>query len=94
MGRLLEIITPSCKNVTRMMSEAMDRPLSLRKRVAIYGHRLICVWCDRYYRQLHLMRDRSKKFHLHLEEISKVELIPEVKTKIKLAMHREHKSKE
>ena len=77
-----------------MMSEAMDRRLPLRKRFTIYLHRLICVWCDRYYRQLRLMQDRSKKFHLHLEDISNEELAPDAKTKIKLAMHLEHKSKE
>ena len=77
-----------------MMSEAMDRRLPLRKRVAIYVHRLICVWCDRYYRQLHSLRDQSKKFHLHLEDVSNEKLTPDVKTKIKLAMHREHNSEE
>ena len=77
-----------------MMSEAMDRPLPLLMRVVIYMHRLNCVWCDRYYRQLLLMRDRSKKFHLHLKDISKEELPPDAKTKIKIAMHREHKSTE
>ena len=94
MGRFLKMITPTCKDVTRMMSEAMDRRLPLRKRIAIYVHRLICLWCDRYYRQLRLTRDWSRKFHLHLEDISKEELTPDVKTKIKLAMHREHKSEE
>jgi hypothetical protein len=94
MGRFLEMITPPCRDVTRMMSEAMDRRLPLRKRVAIYVHRLICVWCDRYYRQLHSLSDLSKRFHLHLEDVSKDELTPDVKTKIKLAMHHEHKSNE
>jgi hypothetical protein len=94
MGRFLKMITPTCKDVTRMMSEAMDRPLPLQKRVAIYVHRLICVWCDRYYRQIHSLRDRSKSLHLHLEDLSEEKLSPDVKTKIKLAMHREHKSRE
>jgi hypothetical protein len=91
MGRFLEKITPSCKDVTRMMSEAMDRQLPLRKRLAVYLHRLTCVWCDRYYRQLHLMRDRSKKFHLHLDDVSNEELTPDAKVKIKRAMHGESK---
>jgi hypothetical protein len=77
-----------------MMSEAMDGPLPIQKRIAIYVHRLNCVWCDRYYRQLRLTRDWSKKFHLHLEELSKEKLTPEEKNKIKLAMRREQKSKE
>jgi hypothetical protein len=91
MGRFLEKITPSCKDVTRMMSEAIDRQLPLRKRFAVYLHRLICVWCDRYYRQLHLMRDRSKKLHLHLDDVPNEELTPDAKTKIKRVMHGESK---
>jgi len=94
MGRILEKLTPSCKDVTRMMSEAMDRRLPLRQRLAIYLHRLICVWCDRYYRQIHSLRDHSKSLHLHLENLSEEKLSPDVKSKIKLAMHREHKSRE
>jgi hypothetical protein len=91
MGRFLEMITPPCKDVTRMMSEAMDRPLPLRKRVAVYVHRLICVWCDRYCRHLRMTRDWSKKFKLHLEDVSNDKLPSIVKAKIKLAMHRENK---
>ncbi len=70
-----------------MVSESMDRQLPLRKRLTVYLHRLICVWCDRYYRQLHLMRDRSKKVHLHLDDVPNEELTPGAKAKIKRAMH-------
>jgi hypothetical protein len=77
-----------------MMSEAMDHPIPLRKRAAIYLHRFICVWCDRYCRQLRMTRAWSKKFMLHLEDVSNEELPPKVKTKIKLAIQREHKSKD
>jgi hypothetical protein len=94
MGRLLELITPPCKDVTRMMSEAMDRPLPFRKRITIWVHRLICVWCDRYSRQLRMTRDWPKKFIVHLEDVSNEELPPKVKTKIKLAIQGEHKFKE
>ena len=46
------------------------------------------------YRQLQSLRERSKGLHLHLEDLSDEKLSPDVKAKIKLAMHREHKSKE
>jgi hypothetical protein len=94
MGRILEKLTPSCKDVTRMMSGAMDHRLPLRQRFAISLHRLICVGCDRYYRQLQSLRDQSKGLHSHLEDLSDEKLSPDIKTKIKLAMRRELKSKE
>ena len=40
------------------------------------------------------MRDQSKGLHLHLEDLSDEKLSPDVKTKIKLAMHREQEFRE
>ena len=73
-----------------MMSEAMDRRLPLRQRLAIRLHRLICVLCDRYYRQLHLIHDACE-FHLHLDDKSTEALSTDAKDRIKQAMAREHK---
>jgi hypothetical protein len=83
--------TPHCNEIARMISESMDRPLPLRKRIAIRAHRLICVWCDRYHDQLHIMHDTSKSAHLHLDEISSEVLSADAKKRIKEAVCREIK---
>jgi hypothetical protein len=72
-----------------MMSEAMDRRLPLRKRLAIRFHRLICIWCDRYYRHLHVIHDASIDFQSHLEDVSTEVLSVKAKERIKQAMQRE-----
>ena len=46
----------SCKDVTRLISESMDRSLPLRKRIGVRLHLLICKFCARYERQLLLIR--------------------------------------
>jgi hypothetical protein len=75
--------------MARLMSEDLDKPPSLRRRLAIRWHRLLCKWCDRYYRDLHLMRGACEEFHLHLDEESGEILPAEMNTDIKAAIRRE-----
>jgi len=58
-GRLADLIAkygPPCSDVTQLLSESMDRPLSAREQLKVRVHYLICVWCERYGRQLHFLR--------------------------------------
>ena len=45
-----------CKDATRLASEQFDRALTLRERLALRGHLLICTGCARFARQLDFMR--------------------------------------
>jgi len=51
----------SCKDVTRLLSEAMDRSLPLGKRIGVRFHLLICAFCARYGRQLALIRETVRR---------------------------------
>ena len=51
----------SCRDVTRRISESMDRPLTRRERRALRLHLLICRFCVRYERQLLLIRDTVRR---------------------------------
>ena len=46
----------SCKEATRLLSQAQDRPLSVAERVKLRLHLAVCVACTRFSRQLALMR--------------------------------------
>jgi hypothetical protein len=48
--------TPKCHDMTRLISQSVERPLPLRTRFAMRAHYLICVWCERYRDQLGLVR--------------------------------------
>jgi len=47
----------SCKDVTKLVSESMDRSLPLGKRIGMRLHLVFCKWCARYERQLLLIRE-------------------------------------
>jgi hypothetical protein len=65
----------SCKDVTRLVSESMDRSLPLGKRVGVHLHLLICRFCERYRRQLLLLRETAR--HLALSGEMPGEPLPE-----------------
>ncbi len=48
--------TPPCREVIQILSDAMDRPIPLRRRIAMRLHFLICRWCERYQKQIGLVR--------------------------------------
>jgi len=47
----------SCKEATRLLSEALDRRLLLSERVALCFHLFICKLCRRYARQIRVLTD-------------------------------------
>ncbi|HEY7586869.1 MAG TPA: hypothetical protein VH866_10215 [Candidatus Deferrimicrobiaceae bacterium] len=51
----------SCKDVTQLISESMDRSLPMGKRIGVRIHLLICRFCARYRRQLLLIRDTVRQ---------------------------------
>ena len=46
----------SCKEASRLLSQAQDRPLALGERVKLRLHLAVCRACTRFARQLALMR--------------------------------------
>ena len=42
----------SCKEVSRLVSESLDRKLPFRQRIAVRIHLLMCKFCSRYRKQL------------------------------------------
>jgi hypothetical protein len=48
---------PTCKETVKVISESMERGLSLRERVLIKVHLWVCLWCVWYLEHLQLMRD-------------------------------------
>lgn len=88
--RYLAAHLPSCREVTRWASDAMDRPLPLGTRLALRVHVLICTWCRRYLRQLVFLRQAVRS---RPERLTDVEphagspgLSPEARARIRLAL--------
>lgn len=62
MGKEIRGMMPTCKEVHRLVSEAMDRDLSLTERLRVRMHMLICVACSRFERQMALLRSALRRF--------------------------------
>lgn len=58
---------PTCKEVTRMASDAMERSMPLRRRIEYKLHLMICSWCMRYVQQLGTMREVAHQHGAKME---------------------------
>lgn len=43
---------PTCKDLTPIMSQSLERRLTLRERVVLRAHLYTCAWCEWYLRQI------------------------------------------
>lgn len=51
-AELIARLTPPCTDITRLLSESMDRTLPWRTRLTLRCHLAICRGCAEYRRQL------------------------------------------
>jgi hypothetical protein len=79
-------ITPPCHDITRLLSQSMDRRLPLFTRVAIRLHFRICVWCKRYGEQLDTIRKASRSIPERSEGTSNASLSENVRQRIREAV--------
>jgi len=78
-----EIFSPTCKQATRLQSEAMDRRLSLPERVGLRLHLLLCKWCRRYAAHLKFLRSAAHECDQHEGPKAPQKLSPEARERIK-----------
>ncbi len=48
---------PACKQTVEIISQSMERPLTLRERLLLKLHLWVCMWCLWYMEHLQIMRD-------------------------------------
>jgi hypothetical protein len=77
--------TPPCKEVTQTISESMDRPIGLRRRIMVRLHFLICKWCLRYQQQLKFIRKTLRRDPQNLEQ--NATLSPEARERMKSSLN-------
>ncbi|MET3130175.1 hypothetical protein AAKU55_000428 [Oxalobacteraceae bacterium GrIS 1.11] len=57
-------IKPTCREVHRLVSEGMDRDLSLVERIRMRLHLMVCRACTRFNGQMSLLRRAMHSFPL------------------------------
>lgn len=50
---------PTCKDVSKLATQAMDRPLSLREKLVMRLHLAVCQACRRFVRHVRFLRRAS-----------------------------------
>ena len=78
--------TPKCREVVRILSQAMDSKLPLSMRIKLRLHYLICAWCKRYEKHLHELRKFASSVPDHTDSFSEDTLSPTVKERMKEAL--------
>ena len=51
---------PTCQNTVEMISQSMERSLSLGERFKVKVHLWICAWCQWYLEHLLLIREAAR----------------------------------
>lgn len=51
----------TCKEVTHLLSDAQDRPLTLGERLSLRMHLLICTGCANFRRQMDFLRAACRR---------------------------------
>ena len=52
----------NCKQASELMSQAQDRDISLRERLSLRLHLLVCHGCRNFSSQLQLMRAACRRY--------------------------------
>jgi hypothetical protein len=74
--------TPNCAEMSRLASQRLEQPLSLKLRLKMRVHYLICVWCKRYFKQLDFLHRASPGVDEHLAVFPERSLTSEAKSRI------------
>ena len=84
-------LSPSCKEATRLQSEALDRPLRPRQRIGLRIHLLLCKWCRRYGEQIGFLRSVAHENEKHEPGLPPQPLRPGARERIKRRLLEEDK---
>ena len=79
----------SCKEVSHLVSESLDRKLSLWQRIQVRVHLLMCRFCSRFRNQTLFLRDAARHYLMAVEETetsASTGLSPEARDRIKRSL--------
>ena len=91
MMRLMVRVMPSCRDISQLISDGMDRNLPLRKRLSIRLHVSMCGFCRRYEKQLHLLHEGVGHYADPEANVVEKSLSPAAKEKLEKALADEAK---
>ncbi len=72
----IELTIFNCREISKLVSESMDRELPLYQRMQVRIHLMMCSLCVRFARQMRLLR---RAIHEHPERLAPDEAAPEAR---------------
>ena len=72
----------TCKQASQLISQSLDRPLSLSSRIELKFHLLICDACSRFKKQLNRLRIALQDLRQATENDRDITLPAEAKVRI------------
>ena len=82
LSRGFALLSPTCKEATRLQSQAMERSLSVSERVGLKIHLFLCKWCRRYGAQIRFLRSAAHQCEEHEKGVVPQKLSPEARERI------------
>lgn len=80
----------TCRDVSELVSRALDRELRLRERLAVRAHLLVCRGCRHFERQLAFLRRAAQACAARgVETAQRVALRPQARARIRERLARE-----
>ena len=76
----------TCKQASQFISASLDRPLSLRERLALKLHLLICKYCKRFSQQVSAMRVALRTMVSSIENDNSIKMPSLAKDRITAAV--------
>ena len=71
-----------CKDASQLISQSLDRSLTLRERFALKLHLFICIFCKRFNQQLQTLKVALKNMRLGVENDENIQLPAKAKSRI------------
>ncbi len=60
-------LKPTCREIHQLTSESLDRRLTLRERVRMRLHLIVCEACTSFGAQMQLLRGAMRRFEVPVE---------------------------
>jgi hypothetical protein len=76
-------LSPSCKQAVRLQSAALDGKLSLRERLGLRIHLVLCTWCRRYGKQIRFVQTATREHAGEKQVLPQRTLSDEARERIK-----------
>jgi len=58
----------NCREISKLVSQSMDKQLGWPQRLAVKFHLLICTHCRRFQHQTRFMRKAARRYTDHLQD--------------------------